>query len=561
MDATQKYRDRHKFLKDQRKDWEDQYKDIADYILPRKGFFFDKDQPNRGDTRHSKIIDGTAGRAMRTLAAGLQGGLTSPSRPWFRLSLENQEWSDHPLVKEWLALVEKRLRHALSQSNFYQSAHFNYTELGGFGTGAIFVDRSMPKRLHFKPLTVGEYCIATDKFSVVDTLYREMYLTTKQMVERFGSGVSSEVSKIYEKNPYEYIKVVHAVQPNKDRVSGKMDNHNKKWESVYYEDQFDFKLLNKSGFDSFPYAVPRWDVSGTDVYGRGPGMDCLPDVKMLQLQVKSIAKAIQKSVDPPLQAPGNMKGKVNLLPAAVNYVDEGEIQELVKSRPDIQAAIMAREDTRQAIREGFFNDLFLLLTQPNQQTTATEILERKEEKMLMLGPIVERQHTEFGDVIIEQALDHLMDDPEFPLLPDELMNQIGDYKIEYVSVLAQAQKMAGTMAIQRTAEFAGSLAQGFPEILDKVDADEMLDEFHDLVGAPPNIIKPDEEVEVIREDRAAQQKEMADMQKAMAVQQMEGQRADNQQKTLQGAKTAGEAMKTAGEVDVEGLMNNIQGIS
>jgi hypothetical protein len=558
-EETKKYQDRHKYLKEIRKEWEDQYKEISEYMLPRKGFFFDKD-PNKGDTRNEKIVDGLATRSLRVLSAGLQAGLTSPSRPWFRLSLERKEWLDHPTVKMWLAEIEKRLRHALAQSNFYQAAHNLYTEISGFGTGVIHIQRGMRKALHFKPLTVGEYCIADDPDGRVDTIYRELSLTAKQAIQEFGEDkVSAQVKKIYDRNPYEYVKIVHAVQPNKDRKLDKIDNQNKAWESVYYEEDFDQKILRKSGYDSFPFACPRWDINGGDVYGRGPGMDCLPDVKMLQAQTKSIIKAIQLAVSPPLKASGDLKGRINLFPGAVSYLNEGQLEEIIKSRPDIQSAILAREDVRNAIREGFFNDLFLLLTQPDRDTTATEIMERKEEKMLMLGPIVERQHTEFADVIIEQSLDILMDDPDFPVLPDELMHEIGDYKIEYVSTLAQAQKMAGTQAIQRTMEFAGSLLQVYPELRHKINPDEALDTFHDLVGAPVELINSDDVVKQLREAEQQQQQEMQQAEQAAMAQSVKGQAIQNQKAQAESVKIAGDALKGAAETDVQALMENLNG--
>lgn len=559
MDDVRKYQERHDYLKKQRNQWEDQWRDISDYLLPRKGFFFDR-VPNIGETRHSKILDGMPTRALRILTAGLQGGLTSPSRQWFRLSLENMELMEVPMVKQWLADIEKMLRYAFAQSNFYQAAHSMYAELGGFGTGVIHIERGDKKKLHFRCRTAGEYCLAADQYGIVDTIYREMLLTARQAIQQFGDKVSKEVKKLAEKNPYEYVKITHVVQPRTERDQGKIDNQNMAWESVYYEQDHDQKILRRGGYDSFPFACPRWDVSGFDVYGRGPGMDCLPDIKTLQSQSATILKATQKSVDPPLMASGNIKGRINLLPGTVSYVEDGKVEEIIKSRPDIQAAIVAREDTRQAIREGFFNDLFLLLTQPQRDVTATEIMERKEEKMLMLGPVVERQHTEFADIVIEQSLNILMEDPNFPLLPPELMEQIGDYKIEYVSVLAQAQKMAGTQAIQRTAEFAGNLAQGFPEILDKVNADDMLDEFHEMVGAPVNNIRSDEEVAQIRAARQEAQRAQQQAQQVAMQQQLEAQGLDNQHKVLQGAKTASEALQGAANTDVEKLIQNIQGV-
>ena len=560
MSQAKKYTTRHAHLIQQRQEWVNQYKDIAEYVLPRKGYFFDRDQPNRGDTRTTVIVDGLATRAMRVLAAGLQGGLTSPSRPWFRLSLEREDLMEIPDVKLWLAEVEKRLRHGLAQSNFYQAAHSLYTELGGFGTGVIHIEKGKKKKLQFRCLTVGEYCITVDEDGKVDTIYREMNLTVKQMLAKFDS-VSKEVKNLEKDSPYEYVKVVHVVQPNTERKKGKINKENKKWESVYYEADNDNHILSRSGYDSFPFAVPRWDVNGSDVYGRCPTMDCLPDVKMLQAQTKTIAKMMNRGADPPLKASSDLKGRVNLFPGSVTYTDEGYLEEVIKSKPEIQGSILAREDTRNAIREGLFNDLFLMLTQPQRDVTATEIMERKEEKMLMLGPVVERQHTEFADVVIRESLDILMDDPDFPLLPDELMEEIGDYKIEYVSVLAQAQKMAGTQAIQRTAEFAGNLAQGFPEVLDMVDPDEMISEFHDMVGAPVQIIRTDDVVQEIRQGRQQKQQEQEEIQRQAQQVAMQGEQVNQQNQAMNTEKQAAEALKGAADTDVEKLMANLQGMN
>lgn len=560
MSKAKKYTTRHAHLIQQRQEWADQYKDISDYILPRKGYFFDRDQPNRGNTRTTKIIDGLATRAMRVLAAGLQGGLTSPSRPWFRLSLERAELMEIPVVKMWLAEVEKRLRHALAQSNFYQAAHSMYTELGGFGTGVIHIEKGKKKALHFRSLTVGEYCITVDEDGKVDTIYREMHLTVKQMLEKFDT-VSMEVQNLEKDSPYEYIKCVHVVQPNKERKSGKKDKENKEWESVYYEADHDNHILSRSGYDSFPFAVPRWDVTGSDVYGRSPGMDSLPDVKMLQGATKTLVKMLNRGADPPLKASNDLKGRVNLLPGSVTYTNEGYVEEIIKTRPELQGAVLAREDLRNAIREGFFNDLFLMLTQPDRDVTATEIMERKEEKMLMLGPVVERQHTEFADVVIRESLDILMEEEDFPQLPPELQDEIGDYKIEYVSVLAQAQKMAGTQSIQKVAEFAGNLAQGFPEILDKVDPDEMLDEFHELIGAPVKIIRTDDIVQEIRAGRQAEQQEQKQIQRQAQQVAMQGEQINQQNQAMQTEKTAADALKGASETDVETLKQNLQGMN
>ena len=558
---TKKYRDRNEHLRQQQQTgWHAQWKDISEHILPRKGVFSDRN-PNQGDTRHGKIIDGTPVRSLRTLAAGMRGGLTTPTKPWFKLSLEDQYWAEHPMVKLWLEEVTKRLRYALARSNFYQSAHAMYAELGGFGTGCVHIQKGgAGRKLHFPQLTIGTYRVALDQFGMVDTIYRDMQLTVKQAVEKFGRDkLSTDVAKMYDTTPYAYIDIVHAVQPNSDRDKGKIDNQNMAFESVYYEDGYDNKLLRKSGYESFPFAVPRWDVTDADAYGRGPGMDVLPDCKMLQAESKTLAKILQRGADPPLKGSPDLRGKVSLYPGAINYTD-GTLEEVIKSKPDARAAFEAKLDSREAVKAGLYNDLFLMLTQPSRDVTATEIMERKEEKMWLLGPVVDRHNIEFTDVIIENSLNILMEEPDFPMLPPEIMEQIGEYNIEYVSVLAQAQKMVGTQALQKTMEFAGNLAQAFPSVLDKVDPDAALDEYHDMVGAPVRIIKStsDESVQATRAGRAQQEQQAQQAQQVAMQQAIQGESLNQQHTAAKSAKVASEALGGAAGVDTAALLENVK---
>lgn len=519
-ERAKKYQRRLAALEQERNEWESLWQELSDYLCPYRGFYIARgQQPNRGDRRGGKIRDGVATRALRILAAGLQGGLTSPARPWFRLGLSDSGLSEQSGVREWLAAVERIMYAAFARSNFYSAIHSVYADLAAFGTACLYEEEDPARILHFRVLTAGEYALACDSRGRTDTVYRRIWMTAEQMIDRFGEErVSDSVREAMTNDrPDQWFEVLHAVQPRRKRDATKKDGINLPYESLYQELAGEGAVLSEGGYEEFPYMAPRWDITGSDVYGRSPGMDTLPDVKMLQkMQEKSI-KAIEKQVDPPLRVPISYADSLNTVPGGINYIDSSNpagLGPLYEVRFDVAAAEAKIERVQQAVREGLFNDLFLMiLERPNM--TATEVSERHEEKLLMLGPVIERQFSELLDPLIDRTFGILWRAGRIPPSPQELQGR--EMKVEYISLLAQAQKLVGTQSIGAAMQFVGMIAQMNPEVLDKVDFDEAVSQYGDLVGLPPKIIRPDAAVAQIRQARAQQQQQVQAEQQAMAM--------------------------------------------
>ncbi len=274
------------FLERQRSPWDEAWRDIAAYVLPRRGRMHGRD-PLRApadDTRGGRVIDATATRAVRILAAGMQGGLTSPARPWFRLRLADGADAESGPARRWLDAVEQRLYWALARSNFYQASHALYTELAAFGSADLYQEVDPERLTRFAALTCGEFAWACDAAGRVDTVARRMLMTVRQLAERYGEARLSM------------------------RTPGRDGNLHMPFESlVFEEDGAAGDLLHEGGFEEFPHLTARWDVTGGDVYGRSPGMDVLPDVKMLQEMARSQLLAIHKVVNPPMRVPTGFK--------------------------------------------------------------------------------------------------------------------------------------------------------------------------------------------------------------------------------------------------------------
>lgn len=510
-------------LKDERSSWVSHWREISDNLMPRSGRFFVTDR-NKGDKRHNAIYDNTGGRALDVLSAGLMAGMTSPARPWFRLTTSSPELDEAPAVKSWLADVTRQMQMIFARSNTYRALHSIYEELGAFGTASSIVLPDFQSVIHHHPLTVGEYAIATNARGYVDTLYREFEMTVSQLVGQFGKeNVSQAVRKLYENGALDkWVTVHHAIEPRMVRDTSIRGALNMPFRSVYWEAGADaHKVLQESGFREFPSLSPRWKVVGGDIYGESPAMRALGDIKQLQHEQLRKAQGIDYLTKPPVQAPTSVKAStIDMLPGGISYVDmaspNGGIRTAFEVRLDLQHLLMDIVDVRERVRGAFHADLFLMLANGNNpQMTATEVAERHEEKLLMLGPVLERLHNEILNPLIEMTFSRMLEAGTVPPAPQELQGI--DLDVEFVSMLAQAQRAVATNSIDRFVGNLGAVAQFKPEVLDKFDVDNWADAYADMLGVDPDLIVPGEQVALIRQARAQAQQQAAQAEQAAAA--------------------------------------------
>jgi hypothetical protein len=525
---------RYKELKQQQKEWANDWEDIRDFILPRTGRFDDDVKPGEDETgRYDKILDATATRSLRVLAAGMQGGLTSPARPWFKLGLYEEDLLKQKPISEWLEKVQKRMYTLFSRSNFYNAIHRLYKEEGGYGQAVCVIEEDDIDTVRFKVLTCGEYYLVENERGMIDTMYRIVWMQARQMEQMFGKDIlPQDVKNELEDetgDEFMWFKLLHVIRPRQNYDAAKLDAQNMPYESKYIAMQNDYPVVRNSGYRESPLAAPRWETNTGDPYGRSPGHDVLPDTKMLQEETADYLASLQKQNEPPLKGTSGLKNEVSHLSGTVTYLNDQVQNESLKPiyevRPDIRAMIEARNDTRLQIKEGLYNDLFLMLIEPTPNMTATEVAERHEEKLLMLGPVIERQFYELLTPIIERVYAIMERAGMIPEPPPELVeavradSSIQDMKVEYISLLAQAQKLVMTQSIRAVTAYVTGLAEFKPEVLDKLNQDAAVDEYVEATGAPSTIINSEREVGQIRQQRQAAQQEA--QRKAEAMQQAE----------------------------------------
>jgi hypothetical protein len=504
---------RYKTLQSQRSNWENHWQELADYMLPRKADITKK--RTQGDKRTELIYDGTAIHAVELLASSLHGMLTSPSSPWFSMRYRNPDLQNNDLANEWLELCLDQMYQAFNRSNFQQEIHELYYDLVVFGTAAFYIE-SNEDGLRFSSRHIAEICISENSKGQVDTVYRKFKMSARAMAQRFGEeNLPAQCQKDLKNEPYKEHEIVHAVYPRSE-AKGKLAK-DKPVASVYYHADTR-KLLSEGGFDEFPFMVPRFNKDSVSSYGRCPAMNALPDVKMLNKMSEVTIRAAQKQIDPPLMVPDDgFMLPVRTTPGSLNFYRSGTRDRLepLNIGANNPLGLNMEEQRRNAIRQAFYVDQLLMAQGPAM--TATEVLQRNEEKMRLLGPVLGRLQSELLQPLISRSFSLLLREGLLPPAPEQLQGQ--DIDIEYVSPLAKAQRLTDLQSMLRGFEVMMQVAEIAP-VMDYLDSDKLVQYLVDVTGIPARVIRSDEEVARIRRQQQEAAQAQAQMeQSAMAAEQ------------------------------------------
>jgi len=520
-------------LRIERDSFKQQWQELGDNILPTRPRFYTSDI-NKGQRKNTKIIDSTATQSANILASGMMSGVTSPARPWFRLSTPDPALNEIGSVKRWLYQVTNIMNTTFLKSNLYNILPTTYGDLGVFGTAAMSVEPDLTGNVfHCQSFPVGSYMIAKDYLGRINVFVREFKMTVRQIVEQFGrreadgkitdwSNISLKVKNYYEQGQTElWIEICHIIQPNANWNPQRLESKYKKFSSCYYETDPSAtgldkeKYLREMGYDYFPVLVPRWQVTGEDVYATScPAMVCLGDVKQLQLGEKRTLEAIDKIVRPPLKGPSSLKAQSgSIVSGGVTYVDrnvEG-FTPIYEVNYRIQEMEAKNEQVRNRIKECFFTNLFIAFASnpDGKDVTARFVDEVSQEKLLVLGPVLSQLEQDLLDPFIDLAFAYHLDQGLLPPPPLELQGI--DLKVEYISIMAQAQKMIGLGAQERFMNVMAQLIGIDPSAADKWNIDQTIDNYADGLSIPPDQVRTDDEVAAIRAQKAQQQQQMQQM--------------------------------------------------
>ena len=516
-------------LKTQRQNWESHWQEIADYCLPRRADV--TKSRSKGDKRTEFIYDGTALHALELLSSSLHGMLTNAASPWFDMRFKDERMANDEESLEWLEEATRTLYTVFARSNFQQEIHEVYTDLVSFGTACMLIESDSDNVIRFSTRHIKEVYASENFKGIVDTVHREFKITARAAVAQFGKGLPKEILKKAEENPFEEVVIHHCVKPNAAYNPLKADVKAMPFKSVYYHKD-DNVIISESGYMEFPYVVPRWLKSSSETYGRSPSMTALPDIKMLNKMSETTIKAAQKMVDPPLLVPDDsFVLPVRTQPGGLNFYRSGSRDRIepLNIGANTPVGLNLEEQRRKAIQQTYFIDQ--LISEQNQRMTATEVMQRNEEKMRMLAPVLGRLQSEMLRPLIDRVFNILLRNNYLSTPPQQLQGQTID--IEYVSPLARSQRQGDVQAIMRTMEMIGPLSNQLP-VMDHIDPDMLVRHITDVLGVPRKVLRSNDEITQVREERQKAEAEVRQQKEVMEAAQAAGQAAPMLKQLQQG---------------------------
>lgn len=529
-------------LRVNRYSWWTHWRELADYFLPRRyRWIVTPNMMGRGSPINQHILDSTGVICARNLAAGLVSGKSSPTRPWFRLRIGRVDSTQTSPVSLWLAECERLMYLIFGESNFYNCIAQFYYDLVIFGTATLLIYEDFEDVINCYNPCAGEYYVDINGEYRPVIFYREFTMTVDAVVNRFGiDNVSDSVRMLYTDtggaNRTREIIVAHSIEPNNDGNAGKFGFSDRwKFREIYWEwggsaspqggANAQPGFLEKRGYHESPAIIGRWDLVSNDAYGRSPAMDALPDQKQCQLETRRKAQAIDKMVNPPLQADVQLKNQpASLLPGGITYISgllangKPGMQSIYDTKFPVNEITEDLAEVKQRLAKTFFNDVLMTASQfeTRSNVTAMEWDMRKSESMVLLGPALERIDFEVLSPVIDRVFGIASRAGIFPPAPQEIQGLA--MTVDYVGMLAQAQQAAAAGSIERVLQIAGNIAGIDPQVTDNIDFDYTLDKYSKLLNNDPRMIRSPQELAQIRQQRQQQQQAMqqAEIAKNMA---------------------------------------------
>jgi len=509
--------------------------ELSEYFAPRTSRFLVSDV-NKPIKKSKKILDSITLTAVKNFASGMQSGATSAATRWFKAQMKRKELNQVPEVKQWCADQEELTRRILAGSNFYQLMLGVYKQLGSFGFACLSMESDYDTVVNFKLLPIGSYRYSKDIRGEIDTLCRSFKESAKNIVEKYGyENCSEEVKTAYDNNNDAYFELCYFVEKNKEYNPNSPLSKFKRYKAVTYQIGQE-KFLEDKGFERFPFAIFEAEVNGEDNYPSNcPGIEALPDAKQLMTQVKEYSKGVKKLVSPLYKGPASLLKEKGLQDSPGHIIpddDQGRgISTVYEINPRILELKQSNDELKEVIKEHFYNDLFaVILNTAERGRTATEVNEIKEEKMVLLSPLLDQVHKALR-IILDWIFYECIATGIMPLPPIEI--QAEEMETEFISALALAQKVKGISGIERFTTFTSNLAQMIdPTLVYKINGDQIIDDYAEIANINPAHVIPTEDVN----------------KKRMQIAQQQAQEKQQEQQ-LQAIQTGSELVKNMGGID------------
>jgi hypothetical protein len=512
-------------LETERSSWIPHWRELSEFVQPRQARFLVTDR-NKGNKVNRRILNNKATRSHRICSSGMMSGVTNPAQQWFRLSVNGDAATVGLEVREWLDDVTQLMLQAMAQSNLYTALQIAYDSETLFGTAAVGVFEDDETLFRAECYPIGSYVLANNNKGRVDTFGRKYQLTVRQVVQEFGiEQCSDSTAKMWrDGNQDTWVDVLHFIEPNRGRNTQSKLARNKPYRSIYAEPSELSKgaFLRISGFDEFPVMAARWWVTGEDVYGGSPGMNALGDIKELQYNEGKKKRAFALQVEPPVVVPMDA-GDIDLAPGGVSRVASTGANAQVRAAYEVNfdtAGVRTDiEAIEQRIASAFYEDVFQAITNIQRANTREiEIQERVQERMMQMGPVLQQNNSDLYGPLIDRIFAIMWRRGALPEPPEDVQGY--PLKVEYTSILQQAQRSSGTDDIEQFFSFIGNGSQLYPTMGDAVNPDKLVDTYAEKRGISPDILTSQEERDAMRQQREQQNQMQQLAQMAQPAQQL-----------------------------------------
>ena len=508
-----------------------QWEEVAQLVLPTSSntfFYGNYDFP--GSKKTQRQVDATAMLALDRFSAILDSLLTPRNMAWHQLAADNEDVMKDRASRLWFEQATRilfKLRYA-PIANFSSQNFQNYQSLGAFGTGGIFVDQAYSptgepvRALRYKNIPLGELFLKENHQGMVDGFIRWFRLTPRQTIQKWGKdNVPEQILAAADKNSETKLDFLHHVCSRADYDPEYLDERGKPFASYYVSIAGQY-LLQEGGYNTFPLAASRYIQTPGEVYGRSPAMSVLPAIKTLNAEKTTFLKQGHRAADPViLTADDGLVDAVNLRPGAINkggVNPDGKLLVNVLPAGNIQITKEMMDEERALINDAFLVTLFQIMTE-SPQMTATEVIERTNEKGILLAPTVGRQQSEYLGPMIDRELDLASRLGLLPPMPQVLREAQGEYSVVYTSPLSRAQRAQEVGGFMRTLDTTLSVVNATqdPSILDRFDFDTAISDIAQIQAVPESWLADDRTVAEKRQRRAEAQQQQMEIQAAPAA--------------------------------------------
>lgn len=486
---------------------EPEWKEISEFLAPDTGLFIDpvSDKNSNRDIRGRRNINTLPAYYVNNLATAMVSNLTPSRLRWFNLHVDDETREE----SIWLTNATNVMYKRFAASGLYENLYGSFKETVLYGCNMLGVQQDARNGLRFFPMTIGEFWAEEGESGLIDSCYRRFAMSNIQLFRAFGrENLPDEIIRELDRDNTEALHdVIQAVEPNPNFLPQFKNYANKPFISAYFlEDCKSEQFLDFRPTSYFPFMTARWERVGNNPYGVGVGRQILPDVKSLQAYERDLAKASKKMIDPPLKASNTLKNAVKDVSASgVTYTDDPNgFTALYNVNYQTREALENITRINQRIYQLTYNDLFYALLNKDKSMSATEAQGIQQEKMTMLGSVVERLQTEFLKNLVETSFEILYRNGDFGVPPESLVGK--NMRVEYSSLLAMTQDINDLSMVERYLRFVSSVAGINPAAARKPDVLAMCDFYAKGLGIDQRLNVPNDVVEE-QEAMAAQQQQ------------------------------------------------------